>query len=333
MGEANFYYFTCLNLKIFRLKIRNYKKKLRKKVNLYSVKVKMNSERAAKLKQMSEDVRIGGKGSARRKKKVVHRTAASDDKKLQASLKKLMMNNIPGIEEVNMIRDDGHVIHFNNPKVQASLAANTFAITGHAETKLVTEILPQIINQLGPDSLRHLYQGGRKDGDLNGHPDTIVEDDEDVPELVDNFDAPSKTESKFGDIDDDVPPLVEVAAPIAEFIPPAAEPVAAPEEVTLVETAPPAKEATPPSKEATPPIEVAAPVVEAAPVAEVAAPVGGVAATVEEVAAPVEAAAPVEEVAAPAEEVAALVEEVAAPVAEEAASPKETTPLAEEVTP
>merc|ERR1712142_1032001 len=224
MGEANFYYFTCLNLKIFRLKIRNYKKKLRKKVNLYSVKVKMNSERAAKLKQMSEDVRVGGKGSARRKRKVVHRTAASDDKKLQASLKKLMMNNIPGIEEVNMIRDDGHVIHFNNPKVQASLAANTFAITGHAETKLVTEILPQIINQLGPDSLRHLYQGGRKDGaDLNGHPDTIVEDDEDVPELVDNFDAPSKNESRVGDADDDVPPLVELTTPAAEFIPPSVE--------------------------------------------------------------------------------------------------------------
>merc|ERR1719334_3104777 len=135
-----------------------------------------------------------------------------------------MMNNIPGIEEVNMIRDDGHVIHFNNPKVQASLAANTFAITGHAETKLVTEILPQIINQLGPDSLRHLYQGGRKDGaDLNGHPDTIVEDDEDVPELVDNFDAPSKNESRVGDADDDVPPLVELTTPAAEFIPPAVE--------------------------------------------------------------------------------------------------------------
>merc|ERR1719402_383838 len=135
-----------------------------------------------------------------------------------------MMNNIPGIEEVNMIRDDGHVIHFNNPKVQASLAANTFAITGHAETKLVTEILPQIINQLGPDSLRHLYQGGRKDGaDLNGHPDTIVEDDEDVPELVDNFDAPSKNESRVGDADDDVPPLVELTTPAAEFIPPSVE--------------------------------------------------------------------------------------------------------------
>lgn len=34
-----------------------------------------------------------------------------------------------------MIKDDGTVIHFNNPKVQASLAANTFAITGHAEPK------------------------------------------------------------------------------------------------------------------------------------------------------------------------------------------------------
>ena len=34
-----------------------------------------------------------------------------------------------------MIKEDGQVIHFNNPKVQASLAANTFAITGHAETK------------------------------------------------------------------------------------------------------------------------------------------------------------------------------------------------------
>merc|ERR1711911_498890 len=62
-------------------------------------------------------------GTARRKKKVVHRTATTDDKKLQSSLKKLSVNNIPGIEEVNMIKDDGSVIHFNNPKVQASLEA------------------------------------------------------------------------------------------------------------------------------------------------------------------------------------------------------------------
>ena len=37
--------------------------------------------------------------------------------------------------QVNMIKNDGTVIHFNNPKVQASLSANTFAVTGHAENK------------------------------------------------------------------------------------------------------------------------------------------------------------------------------------------------------
>merc|ERR1719423_281752 len=243
-----------------------------------------------------------------------------------------MMNNIPGIEEVNMIRDDGHVIRFNNPKVQASLAANTFAITGHAETKLVTEILPQIINQLGPDSLRHLYQGGRKDGgDLNGHPDTIAEDDEDVPELVDNFDAPSKNESKVGDAEDDVPPLVEVQTPAAEFVPPVAEAApAAPE--PEVEAAPevvaaPEVAAAPEIVSAAPEVD-AAPEVAAAPVVEAAAPVADAAS---EVAAPVADAAP--EVAAPvadaapevatapvadaAPEVAAAPEVVAAPVATE----------------
>ncbi|XP_055441885.1 transcription factor BTF3 homolog 4 isoform X1 [Bubalus kerabau] len=56
----------------------------------------MNQEKLAKLQAQ---VRIGGKGTARRKKKVVHRTATADDKKLQSSLKKLAVNNIAGIEE------------------------------------------------------------------------------------------------------------------------------------------------------------------------------------------------------------------------------------------
>ena len=46
-----------------------------------------------KLKQLQAQVRIGGKGTARRKKKVVHRTATTDDKKLQSSLKKLSVSN------------------------------------------------------------------------------------------------------------------------------------------------------------------------------------------------------------------------------------------------
>jgi hypothetical protein len=39
-------------------------------------------------------------GTPRRKKKVVRAAAATDDKKLQATLKKLNVNTIPGIEEV-----------------------------------------------------------------------------------------------------------------------------------------------------------------------------------------------------------------------------------------
>ncbi|XP_052774926.1 transcription factor BTF3 homolog 4-like [Mya arenaria] len=154
----------------------------------------MNPE---KLKQLQEQVRIGGKGTARRKKKVVHRTATTDDKKLQSSLKKLSVNNIPGIEEVNMIKDDGQVIHFNNPKVQASLAANTFAVSGHAENKQISEMLPGILNQLGSESLSSLKKlastvaGGSGD---NTKPNTEEVDDDDVPDLVENFDEASKGE-------------------------------------------------------------------------------------------------------------------------------------------
>jgi nascent polypeptide-associated complex subunit beta len=45
------------------------------------------------------------------------------------------------------------VTHSNTTKVQASLSANTFAITGHTEAKAITEMLPGILSQLDADSL------------------------------------------------------------------------------------------------------------------------------------------------------------------------------------
>ena len=92
----------------------------------------MNAEKLAK---MAAQVRTGGKGSVRRKKKAIHKTTTTDDKRLQNTLKRLGVNNIPAIEEVNLFKDNGTVIHFNNPKVQASIAANTYVVSGHAETK------------------------------------------------------------------------------------------------------------------------------------------------------------------------------------------------------
>jgi len=163
---------------------------------------------AEKIQRIQAQVRIGGKGTARRKKKVVHRSATTDDKKLQSTLKKLSVSTIPGIEEVNMIKDDGTVIHFNNPKVQASLSSNVFAVTGHGETKEVADMLPTILSQMGPESLEHVkrlaYTGGQRFqqmgsvGGLKTDPaedgDADDSDDEEVPDLVSNFDEPSKDE-------------------------------------------------------------------------------------------------------------------------------------------
>uniref|UniRef100_A0A3Q3JQ92 Transcription factor BTF3 n=1 Tax=Monopterus albus TaxID=43700 RepID=A0A3Q3JQ92_MONAL len=146
----------------------------------------MNQEKLAKIQAQ---VRIGGKGTARRKKKVVHKTATADDKKLQGSLKKMAVHNITGIEEVNIIRDDGTVIHFNNPKVQGSLSTNTFAIMGHIENKQLSEMLPGILSQLGADylsSLRKLVgQFPRESGDMKvGKEEITEEEDDNVPGIV-----------------------------------------------------------------------------------------------------------------------------------------------------
>lgn len=50
-----------------------------------------------------------------RKKKAVHKTTTTDDKRLQSTLKRIGVNAIPAIEEVNIFKDES-VIQFVNPK-------------------------------------------------------------------------------------------------------------------------------------------------------------------------------------------------------------------------
>ena len=135
----------------------------------------------------------GGKGTVRRKKKVASRSsAAQSDVKLSAALKKLGATNIPGIEEVNLFKEDGKVIHFSNPKVQASIAANTYIISGPSETKPLQEFLPSIVSQLGVDNLSQLQnfaaaQGAQVPGVV------MEEEDDDIPDLVEgNFEEVSE---------------------------------------------------------------------------------------------------------------------------------------------
>ncbi len=45
----------------------------------------------------------------------MHKAATTDDKRLQSTLKRLGVNTIPGIEEVNLFQGQD-VVHFQNPK-------------------------------------------------------------------------------------------------------------------------------------------------------------------------------------------------------------------------
>merc|ERR1712097_142473 len=144
------------------------------------------------LARLQASVRIGGKGTVRRKKKVVHKTTTTDDKRLQNTLKRLGINSIPAIEEVNLFMESGEVIHFTNPKVQASIAANTYVIIGHAETKKLQDLFPGILNQVDKSVLPSLKKIAESYNQGGAAQDEDDDDDDDVPELVENFEEASK---------------------------------------------------------------------------------------------------------------------------------------------
>jgi len=107
-------------------------------------------------------------------------------------VKRLGANQIPGIEEVNFFRDDGKVLHFVNPKLQASIQANTYIVNGVGQEKELQDLLPGIINQLAPDnfsSFKKILETLKNEKGAAG--------DEEVPDLVENFDqtaeAPAAT--------------------------------------------------------------------------------------------------------------------------------------------
>ena len=138
----------------------------------------------------------GGKGSVRRKKKGASRnSSAQGDAKLNSALKKLNITQIPGIEQVNLFRDDGQVVHFSYPKVQASIQANTYIVSGSSAVKSIQELFPDIIQQLGQENVEQMRQAmAQMAPGMGGMPaEKADEDDEEdeIPELVDNFEEES----------------------------------------------------------------------------------------------------------------------------------------------
>ncbi|GAA6036316.1 hypothetical protein JCM8097_001660 [Rhodosporidiobolus ruineniae] len=149
----------------------------------------------------------GAKAPIRRK--VVPKASAGDDKKLQTALKKLNVQPLAGVEEVNMFTEDGPVLHFNHPRVHAAAGSNTYAIYGHGQPRDLTDLMPSILNQLGPDTMANLrriaeqYQAHQAAaGGAAGIEDGEAAEADEVPELVEATEAVELGESKKGDLED-----------------------------------------------------------------------------------------------------------------------------------
>jgi nascent polypeptide-associated complex subunit beta len=98
------------------------------------------------------------------------------------------MQAIPGIEEVNFFKDNGEVIHFVQPKVQAAIASKTFMISGNSETVSLESLMPGILTQMGDlqalqrAAAAQMAAAGAAAGEAA--PELAEDDDEAPPELV-----------------------------------------------------------------------------------------------------------------------------------------------------
>lgn len=135
-------------------------------------------------------------------------------------MKKIGLTDMKGLEEVNIFTDDFKVIHITNPKskqyyfdwflspkcaskdleklskqcfassiyaVQASIPSNTYVVSGTVETKRLEDLLPGILNQLGPESMGRLREYAASSMENGQIEEDDEEDDDDVPDLVENF--------------------------------------------------------------------------------------------------------------------------------------------------
>jgi nascent polypeptide-associated complex subunit beta len=106
--------------------------------------------------RFGDSVRIGGKGSMRKKNKFPHKTNQVDDKKVKSAIKKLGVQPLPGIDEVNFFQDDNTVLHFQNPTIEGNIRDNFFVVSGKGEVKSLRDLMPGIIPQLNPKNIDFL---------------------------------------------------------------------------------------------------------------------------------------------------------------------------------
>jgi nascent polypeptide-associated complex subunit beta len=137
----------------------------------------------AKMRAKYGEARDGGKGTERRKQKNLPKPAV-DDKAIKGLYKRLGVQPIQQIDEVNMFKDDGSILHFANPEVHFNYQNHVVVVSGDNQTMTAKDLLPDIIAQLGPKQM-HLLQ------------DLISQDKgkDDAPDLVEaNFEEAAQVD-------------------------------------------------------------------------------------------------------------------------------------------
>lgn len=119
----------------------------------------------------------------------------TNDKIVKSIVKKVGAHQL-GVDEINFFRDDNTILHFKNPEgtsnlntAYASIQNNTFIVSGESETKAIKDLLPDIIQQLGPKQhrlLQELIQGQASS--------------DDAPELVPAEAPAATTETKVEEL-------------------------------------------------------------------------------------------------------------------------------------
>lgn len=93
---------------------------------------------------------------------------------------------------------------FSLPSVHGLPSSNTFAVYGNGVDKELTELVPGILNQLGPDSLASLRKLAESYQAMNAQHAAAAgasKDDDDVPDVVENFDEADKKETEVDKLD------------------------------------------------------------------------------------------------------------------------------------
>lgn len=116
----------------------------------------IDQEKLAKLQKLSANNKVGG--TRRKLAKKTASTGGKDDTKLQAQLSKLRAVTIDNVEEANFFKEDGNVLHFNKVGVQVAPQHNTSVFYGIPQEKPLQDLFPNIISQLGAESINALTQ-------------------------------------------------------------------------------------------------------------------------------------------------------------------------------